>query len=897
MEEKKRDIYYFAGTHWDREWYQTFQQFRYRLVDMLDELVETMENDPSLGVFHLDGQTIVIEDYAEINPEGAERLKKLVEQGRVKIGPWYVMPDEFLVSGESLIRNLMIGHRLSKKWGAEEAWKFGYICDIFGHIAQTPQIMVGFGIPYSLFCRGFGGKTEPYFIWQSPDGSECINFRLGDKNGYGEFCLQVLSKVRYFIDDTDENIKKRMDEYMKYLITLTKYPVHVVMDALDHMPLHKDTNKYLKWIEAAIPDANVHQVDLREAGKKLEQYRDQMQVVKGEMNLTNKDAFGHLITNTLSSYYPIKQSNDRCQNRLEKVIEPLLVYGKMTGHTLNRRYADLAYRYLIQNHPHDSICGCSIDQVHKDMTYRFDQVSELCDVMQNAYLWKDQRPYLEPEKDEKTDCILTVYNPLPTLRDEVVEASVEMRTDYPYQYAEPFGYEMINSFRLLDENGTETPYQIVKIRKNQIVPIVDQHNRGADVYTIAFRAKLPAGGKAEYRIVPSEKPVRYLRHMTSGQDFMENEYVKIRITPNGSITLEDKRTGKTYENQLNLADDIEIGDGWFHAPAVENRICYSYGTDAQIEKVQDGVCRCVFQITKEWKVPASASFLESTANDTFSKQRSEETVVCRTVFEVGLSQNARHADVTLRFDNRAKDHRLRLMMPTKTEGDTYFAGQAFYCCERKTGINYDSGDWIEPSVYEKAMNGIVGKRNADGSGLALVAAEGLHECAGYDDADGTIAVTLLRAFRHTVNTNGQTRGQLQGEHRYHFYLMPLSAAVTYADLLQLQNTMAAGILTGCREVLPKTKSEKAVSMIEVTGKSVVTSVIKCAEDQKDAVVVRVWNASDAETTAKIAFAKEIKDAKRVNLNEETQEGALHRDGNAVTLPLTPWKIASVMVKL
>ncbi len=270
-------------------------------------------------------------------------------------------------------------------------------------------------------------------------------------------------------------------------------------------------------------------------------------------------------------------------------------------------------------------------------------------VMQNAYLWKDQRPYPEPEKDEKTDCILTVYNPLPTLRDEVVEASVEMRTDYPYQYAEPFGYEMINSFRLLDENGAEIPYQIVKIRKNQIVPIVDQHDRGADVYTIAFRAQLPAGGKVEYRIVPSEKPVRYLRHMISGQDFMENGYVKIRIVPNGSITLEDKETGKTYENQLNLADDIEIGDGWFHAPAVENRICYSYGTDAQIEK--------------------------------------------------------------------------------------------------------------------------------------------------------------------------------------------------------------------------------------------------------DAVVVRVWNASGTETTAKIAFAKEMKDAKRVNLNEETEEGALHRDGNSVTLPLTPWKIASVMVKL
>ena len=127
------------------------------MVKMLDELIEYMENEPKYQTFHLDGQTIVLEDYDEIAPENHERLKKLISDGRIKIGPWYNMPDEYLVSGESLIRNLMCGAKLSKKWGAKP-WTVGYICDIFGHIAQMPQIFGGFGINSAVLGRGTNEK-------------------------------------------------------------------------------------------------------------------------------------------------------------------------------------------------------------------------------------------------------------------------------------------------------------------------------------------------------------------------------------------------------------------------------------------------------------------------------------------------------------------------------------------------------------------------------------------------------------------------------------------------------------------------------------------------------------------------------------------------------------------
>ena len=145
----KFKIYYLNGTHWDREWYLPFQEFRYNLVKMVDDMVSKLRNDENFKLFTFDGQTIVLEDYKEIAKDRADKLQKLIEEGRVLVGPWYVMPDEFLVSGESLIRNLMKGHKLAKEWGTE-AWKYGYICDIFGHIAQMPQIFKGFKLTIRL---------------------------------------------------------------------------------------------------------------------------------------------------------------------------------------------------------------------------------------------------------------------------------------------------------------------------------------------------------------------------------------------------------------------------------------------------------------------------------------------------------------------------------------------------------------------------------------------------------------------------------------------------------------------------------------------------------------------------------------------------------------------------
>ncbi|GFP21795.1 mannosylglycerate hydrolase, partial [Candidatus Hakubella thermalkaliphila] len=179
---KHAELIVVAHTHWDREWYLTFQQFRYQLVKLIDQLLDILEMDRDYVNFMLDGQTVVLEDYLEIRPENKERLKKWIEEGRINIGPWYTQPDEFLVSGESLIRNLMLGHKVGKEFG--NVMEHGYLPDSFGHISQMPQILQGFDIDTAFIMRGVGdevGQTE--FYWEAPDGSRVLTHYLAA--GYG----------------------------------------------------------------------------------------------------------------------------------------------------------------------------------------------------------------------------------------------------------------------------------------------------------------------------------------------------------------------------------------------------------------------------------------------------------------------------------------------------------------------------------------------------------------------------------------------------------------------------------------------------------------------------------------------------------------------------------------
>ncbi len=363
-------LYFVVHTHWDREWYEPFQRMRARLVAMTDRMLALVE-EGKIPCFHFDGQTIVLEDYLEVRPENARRIARLVRDGKIQIGPWYVLADSFLVSGESLIRNLEIGGRIARRFG--EPIEIGYLPDQFGHIAQMPQILAGFGLKAAIVWRGVGRDIERNrFVWQALDGTEIFTTYLpfGYSNGAN------------FPSESIEAMLGRAREIVAKEGGFAGGAPVLVMNGTDHA--NPDPRLFERLNEAPRDEFNF------EVGT-LEAYVQRLaEIPPGDLGRHRGElrspARAHLLPGVTSARAWIKQRDFINCYLLERLADPLAALARLCGRGEDfDGYLDLAWRMEIQNHPHDSICGCSIDQVHQDMRYRFDQAAIIAEmVVRNA---------------------------------------------------------------------------------------------------------------------------------------------------------------------------------------------------------------------------------------------------------------------------------------------------------------------------------------------------------------------------------------------------------------------------------------------------------------------------------------------------------------------------------
>ena len=404
---KVEKIFYFASTHWDREWYKTVDEFRYMLIPVLDKVIDTLQTNPAFKIFTLDGQTSVLEDYLTIRPEKREVLTKLIRDGRIIIGPWYTMPDEFLLSGESLIQNLLAGHRIASGYGAKPL-KNGYVCDIFGHIANLPQILNGFGIDSALISRGCNdSEIECFFDWISPDGSRVLTFKAPETCGYGSFHFEVMSEFRPDYTSHMEEMTARAISYVERECTRTSLPYVILMDGMDHETIHEFVPEILNALSRHF-NCPVEQVRLDEIPGLI---RGTRPVKRGELAAHGQANVMHnkVIPHTLSSRYDLKRANDDCQNLLEHYALPISAIDSMAGASPITSYLDYAYGQLLQNHAHDSICGCSIDAVHREMLTRFEKAKRTANEFFEQFCGKAYQAALTSD-----GCVeVKLFNPLP----------------------------------------------------------------------------------------------------------------------------------------------------------------------------------------------------------------------------------------------------------------------------------------------------------------------------------------------------------------------------------------------------------------------------------------------------------------------------------------------------
>jgi alpha-mannosidase len=827
-------LFVVSHTHWDREWYEPFQVFRLRLVECIDKLLRLFENDPEYEYFLLDGQTIVLEDYVEIRPDREQSLRVLVGAGKVQIGPWYVLPDEFLVSGESLIRNLMRGLRIAADFGG--AMRIGYIPDPFGHVSQMPQILRGFGIGTAVFRRGLA--DEPVELWwEGADGTRVMTSYLRDS--YDNIAWLPRDETAFV-----QGLSRARDSLAPHSVTGNL----LMMNGTDHMEPWEDLSRLLRAARLGMPDVEIRQSSLpqylNQVLADIARTQPNLPVACGELRNPKRH---HLLPGVTSTRMWIKQRNAFAQTLLEKWAEPTSAYAALVHDSepsalANVGILQLAWKYLLQNHPHDSICGCGADRTHTDMVPRFDWVEQIAGplVAQNLAAL-----VASMDTGRGSACAsLVVFNPVAGPRTDKVIAEIEL--------------------------SGERDAVLVREGSDEEIACQIRRTTPAGNVEIEFVARdIPGYGYATFQIKTRERTSSAIEQPT----FIENEF--FRVEPNkqdGTLAITDKSTGTVYIGANRFVDGGDRGDLYNYCPPERDTLIMQPSA-APVVEVECGAVRRSMRIAMNFRLPGE---LEDERTS-----RSQQTVDEPLTTTVSLYAGVRRIDFKTHVDNRARDHRLRVEFPTTFKTEYASADQAFDVVRRPLDLPADTGAWIEQPRPEAPMQSWVSISDGE-TGLTL-ATRGLPEYEARKDAGGvTLALTLLRCTgwlsRGDLATRSGDAGpsietpgaQEIGNHVFEYALIPQAGdwRNSMAEANGFAVPMKAVAFTSSLAVeRPKGALPAAASFVAVEPGEFVITAIKAAEEG-DGLIVRGYNIGEQTIEARVVLWREFRGAARVNLNEE-----------------------------
>lgn len=900
-------VYIYSHTHWDREWYLSQNQFQYRLIRTVDEILDVLEADNSFNVFVLDGQTSVIEDYLELRPDGKERLRRLIAAEKLVIGPWFTMPDMFLPDGESLIRNLARGHADCMEFGAAYP-NTGYVPDSFGHIEQLPQILRGVGIDNFVFSRGrpvalstaAGHKRE--FIWEAPDGSRVIGWPLAQGYTSGRF-LPNPSEADALVARVREAIQAHAGSHLPDVV--------LIPHGIDHCWLQLDIPEILDALPKLMPDVTFHHGSLEDAltaWKEQAPTDDAMDVYRGQLRgrLWHRELHG-----TLSSRIDNKLMNDLASAHIENLAEPLDAVAASFGKPPADVFLRKAWRLLFHNHAHDSICGCSQDRVHDDVNRRFREAIELgIDVADSAL------DYLNNAARQTHKPTAIVYAGLQG-GDRVVDLVVR-------QVQPPTGEECFE-----DENGVCYPVQFDTVNRMRV-----HHTNGSVRYSewrgCVRIADLEPGEVRRLALRSTGNPGVENPVHVSGRT-LENGLLHVSVNDDGTLDLANLSCGTAVPHTHWFAQEADLGGGYHFAPLDGDERRETRGRPATIEVLETGPIRGRLRIRTQLDVPA--------AFDRLTKQRGGEAVIGITC-EVTLEAGSELLQVHTQIENGAGNQRVRLVLPSGMTTQTVAADASF-------AVHDNSPDaWpSEPSQNYHPMRTFVSIAE-DGAGFSFLG-RGLHEYEIVPTETGTnIEVTLLRSvdFVLLAGTWKTPEAQLHRTLTYDYALslhpgdwraaaIPAKAqalrcgpiAEIHGDFgnpkeQELHATIGFYIETdsgelpvdtnrsawkhynaardGWRRVEPErfvsTEIPARIVPFSVDGKDIVCSAFKRARDGQGSIL-RFWSYAETEQVVTVRADDSTSSITRTNLLEETAPDAPSARG-ALELTVRPFEIVTVALR-
>jgi alpha-mannosidase len=881
-----KKLHVISQTHWDREWYQEFQGARKRLVYFIDELLDIMEKDPQYKYFHFDGQTILMEDYLDIRPENEERLKKLIQEGRIIIGPWYVMPDEFLVSGESLVRNLFKGHLICKEYGVLPM-KNGYIVDIFGHNSQFPQILKGFDIDSATLYRGIGDFQKSEFMWKGADDSEILALKLDPDRSYSNFYFAI----RWPFDGRDyktDEVKNRISKLLEYMEPRASTENYLMMDGVDHIEVEPELSKIIDII-SEIDGIEIKHSTIEEYVKAVMAAEPNLQTIKGELLNPGKVGINNsVLYNVWSSMVHLKQLNDECETMLTGWVEPLSAVRNIKNlGEYQRGFLKKAWKYVLMNHTHDSICGCSITRVHKDNEYRFTQAQYIIEEILEENL-KSIQDNIDTSQF-KEGFALTLFNNSQRKYKGVVIVDILLP-------ATPSGTDNI----LLYCNGEAIPYQILGIKKKQSKRNLEFRRLpkwiNVDSYTIAFEADIPAVGYNTYNYVARNSewpdfgeysyknfypPYRITGSMKTGYNQWDNGELKITVNANGTLSFLDKTSGKQFDNLLLFEDGGDKGDGWNYRAPLHDVVVSGVTASAVLSVESSGPLMTKLRVDTTLMLPSELR------EDKLGRSNGIKPIHIKTYIDI--RKDSRRIDFTSHIENTVRDHRLRVLFPTNIKSDEFYTSTPFDLYKRPVK-RPDYSSYQEPDTRVSPNQGTILIK--DEEACFAIFNKGLYEIEAIDDDTRTMALTLFRSFRNEVGQNEGDMSNLQRSLKFEYSIYIGKTNESNDEIALRAKEFREGIIGRC-DVPGGGSAPLADSFMRVDMPGMVLSCFKKAEE-KDFYVLRMFNIEERVSVGRICLSKPAKRIFRLDLKEEILDEL--SSGKEIALKVSPKEIITLGIQ-
>lgn len=881
METGKKRIHIVPSTHWDREWYIPFRRYQLRLVRLMEKVMKLTQN-PSYPGFLLDGQSIMLEDYLEIKPEDKNRLKELIEKGRIIPGPWYTVPDMMIPCGESLIKNLQIGQKVCQEMGG--GLFVGYSPDSFGLVSQMPQIYCLFGYDYAMYSRAQrledGGTNHAEVMWEAPDGSR-VKALYEQYSAGVSLTIPTVWRSYDRLEMSEEHLKAAFQAVMDYQDSRYSGNVRLLVVGIDHLEPRQNLVRNIQVLQESFPEYDILLSDMESFFEELGQEEDSIfSAARGEQRGIYKEHYG--LGNTLSTRMDIKMLNRETENRLLYLCQPLHAfnaYKEDFEYLDTKPYTEAAWKQLIASHAHDSICGCNCDETNRDVEHRITQAGEMAREVE-----KLEENFLGAFVGKgPSDAAILVYNPLPFARSGRVCGALAVCCQAPGDC-------------LTDENGNPVKDAVIRrtflkrrdietMKKDEYQEILEDTTRYAvepmtkgDYYTgleYDFYAEdIPACGYRTYYLTEGETNAKSNLNPTDGR--IENDALAVSANPDGTLDVLLKKTGKTYKGLHWFEDESDEGDSYTFSPKGDI-------TDTRNSRAA---------------VTAQRDLHGSSMKIDWEYEKNGAPVKIST--KITLEDHSDVLSFQTTIHNEADNHRIRAVFDidepyTKSCSDT-----AFDLVERPI---YQASDLARENIMTMPMRNLA---FLEGSVSAAVFSLSSQEYEAVGNKEHTrFALTLLRSVDKVYRTKCLTKdesscgegvrwftkdslmhGSFTMKYALKFYPQPVSRTDLVNEALDYQHPLVPFGAYATGDGKPRD------SFLKIEG--AVLSSVAADNKEKTKLTIRIYNPKKEETAARIGLGYLPSSVHKVNLRGEILEEL--EPAENICIPMRAGEIVSVGIE-